>query len=318
MSAALPDTFRTVDSAEYAQARDGVVIVERSARGELLLTGSEAAEFLQGQVTNDVVGLASGEGCYALLLTHKGKVRADMRVLRGSEGLRLDGEAVGWPALSRTVRTYSLGREVSSEDQTETRSVLSLLGPGARSVIDVPPPEREHAWVEGELGAYVATDLGVDVICRSEDVEQVRRALGVGEVSESLAECLRIESGRPRLGLELDEDTIPQEANLNERAVSFTKGCYVGQETVARLFYKGRPNRHLRGLALSEPVDAGDEVLAGGRNVGSVGSSCRSPAHGPIALAILRREAEPGDTVQVGPREASARVVAPPFAPTRA
>jgi folate-binding protein YgfZ len=133
----------------------------------------------------------------------------------------------------------------------------------------------------------------------------------VDAVSEEAAECLRIESGRPRLGLDMDADTIPQEASLNERAVNFEKGCYVGQETVARLHYRGKPNRHLRGLRLSAPAAGGDEVRLGERSVGRIGSTCVSPALGPIALALLRREAAPGDTVLVGGAEA--RVVELPF-----
>ena len=94
--------------------------------------------------------------------------------------------------------------------------------------------------------------------------------------------------------------TIPQEAGINERAVSFTKGCYIGQETVARLHYRGKPNRHLRGLRLARPGANGDPVRLGERELGTVGTAVLSPAHGPIALAILRREAEPGATVEVG------------------
>jgi folate-binding protein YgfZ len=112
----------------------------------------------------------------------------------------------------------------------------------------------------------------------------------------------------------MDGDTIPQEAGINERAVSFTKGCYVGQETVARLHYKGKPNRHLRGLRLSAPAARGDRIVLGEREVGTVGSSCVSPIHGPIALALVRREAAPDDRVLVGPGAAPAVVVEPPFA----
>ena len=93
---------------------------------------------------------------------------------------------------------------------------------------------------------------------------------------------------------------MPQEAGINERAVSFTKGCYIGQETVARLHYKGKPNRHLRLLKTLEPVSAGDSVSAGGKELGTVGTAVISPARGPLALAILRREAEPGSEVLVG------------------
>ena len=137
----------------------------------------------------------------------------------------------------------------------------------------------------------VATDVGVDVICDAERAGEVKAALGVPEVAEAAAEVVRVERGRPRYGLDLDDSVIPQEAGLNERAVNFTKGCYVGQETVARLFYRGKPNRHLRGLRLSEPVATGEPLRLGEREVGRVGSSVVSPAHGPIALAIVRREA---------------------------
>ena len=113
-------------------------------------------------------------------------------------------------------------------------------------------------------------------------------------------ECLRIEHGRPRYGIDLDDSVIPQEAGLNERAVSFTKGCYVGQETVARLYYRGKPNRQLRGLRLSAPASPGDELSFEGRVVGRVASVAQSPRFGPIGLALVRREAPPGSVVAVG------------------
>ena len=104
---------------------------------------------------------------------------------------------------------------------------------------------------------------------------------------------VRVESGRPRFGAEMTEATIPAEAGIDERAVSFTKGCYIGQETVARLHYKGRPNRHLRGLRLERAGRRGEAIHLGEREVGSIGTACVSPALGPIALAIVRREAGP-------------------------
>ena len=119
-------------------------------------------------------------------------------------------------------------------------------------------------------------------------------------VSEAAGEIVRVEHGRPRYGIDLDDTTIPQEAGLNERAVSFTKGCYVGQETVARLYYKGKPNRHLRGLRLSAPTEPGAELRLGEKSVGSLGSAVLSPTLGPIGLALVRREAEPGATISVG------------------
>ena len=132
-------------------------------------------------------------------------------------------------------------------------------------------------------------------------------------MSEQAAECLRIEHGRPRYGIDLDDSVIPQEAGLNDRAVSFTKGCYVGQETVARLFYKGKPNRHLRGLRLSRQAVCGEKLLLGDRAVGSVASTVVSPRLGPIALALVRREAEPGAVVSVGEDATSGEIVELPF-----
>jgi folate-binding protein YgfZ len=159
----------------------------------------------------------------------------------------------------------------------------------------------------------VRTDVGVDVFVPADAKAAVAAELGVPEVDEAAAEIVRVERGRPRYGIDLDEGVIPQEAGLNERAVSFTKGCYVGQETVARLHYRGKPNRHLRGLRLSEAVDSGSALRLGEKEVGRVGSVVASPAHGPIALALVRREASPGDTLAVGDGEATAEVVALPF-----
>jgi tRNA-modifying protein YgfZ len=302
-----------IATAEYELLTESVGLVDRSDRAKLLVRGSEAAEFLQGQVSNDVEGLAPGQGCYATLLTHKGKLRSDMRILRGDDWLWIDSEAIGLVPIAHTVKTYSLGRDVSGEDVTAERSILSLIGPRSREHLDAAPPEAEHSFAEGEHGLYAATDLGVDVICAAADAEGVREALGVEAVSGEAAECLRIESGRPRLGFDMDSETMPQEAGINERAVDFEKGCYVGQETVARLHWRGKPNRHLRGLRLSEPAERGDEVQLADRVVGRVGSACVSPAFGPVALALVRREAEPGSRVTVGGAEAE--VVALPFTP---
>jgi folate-binding protein YgfZ len=302
-----------IASAEYELVTASAGLIEREGRAKVLLSGSEAAEFLQGQVTNDVEALAPGEGCYAALLTHKGKIRTDLRALRSEDWLWLDAEEIGRRPLLHTIQTYSLGRDVTFEDVTEARSILSLIGPAAREALDLPPPDREHSFVTGEHGLYVATDQGVDVICDADDADGVRAALGVEPVTEEVAECLRIESGRPRLGRDMDGDTIPEEAGLNDRAVSFSKGCYVGQETVARLHYRGKPNRHLRGLRLSSAASPGEAVHAGDRQVGEIGSVCESPRLGPIALAILRREAQPGQTVVVG-GDHEAEVVELPFA----
>jgi tRNA-modifying protein YgfZ len=295
-----------IATSDYELVTESVGLVDRSDRAKFIVRGSEAADFLQGQVSNDVEALEPGTGCYATVLSHKGKLRTDLRILRDDESFWLDTEAIGHAVLEHMLRTYSLGRDVRFEDVTESRAILSLIGPAARERLDAAPPLEEHAFVRGEHGIYVATQLGVDVIAAA------GTTLDVEPVSEEAAECRRIEAGRPRLGYDMDADTIPQEAGINERAVSFTKGCYVGQETVARLHYKGKPNRHLRGLRLSEPAERGTDILLGERVVGRLGSTCVSPRLGPIALALVRREAEPGASVQVG--GAPAEVVDVPFA----
>jgi tRNA-modifying protein YgfZ len=291
-----------VATSEYEVAKSSAVVVDRSSRARLLLTGSDVADFLQGQVSNDVEALEPGTGCYATLLTAKGKVRCDMRILRGADWFLVDSEPQALPVLEHMVRVYSIGRDVQS--RRDERGVWSVIGPAARDALGVDLPESEYAHVDGELGIYVATDGGVDVIGERPDLP---------EASDATAEILRIESGRPRLGYELGDDVIPQEAGINERAISFTKGCYVGQETVARLFYKGKPNRHLRGLRLSAPVERGAVIHGEARELGRVSSTCISPTFGPIALALVRREAGPGASVQVGEGGVVAEVVELPF-----
>jgi folate-binding protein YgfZ len=299
---------------EYELVRDRAGLLERPDRAILELSGAEAAEFLQGQVTNDVEALASGSGCYAALLDHKGKIRTDMRVLRlAPDRLLVDAEGTSRAILDHVFETYSLGRQVSHADLSDDHVVLSLIGPAARAGLDPAPGTAEHDHVLTPYGVAVATDAGVDLICGERQAAAARAELDLPEVSQEAAECLRIESGRPRLGFELD-GAIPEEAGLNERAVSFTKGCYVGQETVARLHYKGKPNRHLRGLRLSAPAARGDALMLGERQVGSVGSACVSPVHGPIALALVRREAPPDQEVLVGAGGDPAVVVELPFA----
>ena len=157
------------------------------------------------------------------------------------------------------------------------------------------PSTTTRAWWSGALRAIaVTTDVGTDLFCAAEDRDALRGALDFPDGDEAAAEIVRVEHGRPRYGVDLDDSVIPQEAGLNERAVSFTKGCYVGQETVARLHYRGKPNRRLLGLRLSEPAPPGTELRLGEKVVGELGSVVVSPEHGPIGLALIRREAAVG------------------------
>jgi folate-binding protein YgfZ len=296
-------------------------LVDASERGKLALTGSDRKTFLQGQVTNDVEALERGRGCYAAFLTHKGKMLGDLRILDLGDELLLDTERSTLQELFNMIRRYKLASDVELHKRTLQLGLLRLIGPDARRVAGAGQlGTDEHDNAHGEIAdtavVLVATDVGVDVFCPAESTEAVRAALeaaGAVPVEEQAAEALRIERGRPRYGLDLDETVIPQEAGLNERAVSFTKGCYIGQETVARLFYRGKPNRHLRGLRLSAPAASGDVLRRGEKEVGRVGSVAVSHALGPIALAIVRREAAPGDVLEVGVEGMTAEVVELPF-----
>jgi folate-binding protein YgfZ len=292
---------------QYRALRERAGVLERPGRRLFAIDGSEAAEYLQGQLTNDVEAPAPGGGCYSALLDRKGRMQGDMRVLRSADGFWIETEAEAGDVVLRHLQMYKIGRDVTIEDLSEERAVVSVIGPGAHEIALGGPLAPEHAHREAEVGGVagvaVATDAGVDLLLPAGELRRAMEALlaaGAEPVSEGAAEILRVESGRPRFGREMGTATIPQEAGINERAVSFTKGCYIGQETVARLHYKGKPNRHLRGLRLSGPADGGEPIRSGEREVGRVGTAVVSPALGPIALAIVRREAEPGASVAVG------------------
>jgi tRNA-modifying protein YgfZ len=327
-------TATNIQAAEQRALREGAGLIDRSERGKLALSGSGAIEFLNGQVTNELAELRPGEGRYAAFLTPKGKMLGDVRILAvasahaGADAaattpdeLLLDTERTALQALFDMIRRFKIGYDVELHKRTIERGLLSLIGPEALRVAGAEHlGDAEHSSatvsIEGIPTLAVLTDVGVDLLCEAADTERLTAALlarGAAPVSEQAAECVRVESGRPRFGIDIDEATIPQEAGLNERAVSFTKGCYVGQETVARLHWKGKPNRHLRGLQLSAPVATGEGLKLGERAVGHVGSAALSPEHGPIALALVRREAEPGASVDVGELGTTAVVVELPF-----
>jgi folate-binding protein YgfZ len=297
----------------YRALTEACGLVDRSERGKLALTGSEAKDFLHGQLTNDIESLEEGRGCYAAFLTHKGKMLGDLRVLDLGDELLLDTERVTLQELFNMIRRYKLGRDVELHKRTLELGLLSLIGPQTETFGLQAEHDNRRDEIGGQPVVLVRTDVGVDVFVPAEGVDAVRAALDLPEVSEEIAEIVRVEHGRPRYGAELDDGVIPQEAGLNERAVSFTKGCYVGQETVARLHYRGKPNRHLRGLRLSAPAAPGAELQLGEKVVGRLATVVESPVHGPIALALVRREAAPGDTVAVADGTVTAQIVDLPF-----
>ena len=306
---------------QYRALREeaGYLARERTA---LIVRGADAAEYLQGQLTNDTEALEREEGRYAALLDRKGHLQSDMRLLHlENDEIWIDLEPGPAPGVLKHLRTYSVGRDVEVEDVTERWAITSLIGPRSLQLAGFEGLGPEHAqrfreW-DGTDVLAVATDVGLDLLTSADQaasLSELLRAAGAAEVSEQAAEIIRVESGRPRFGLDMGPESMPAEAGITERAVDFEKGCYIGQEPVARLHYRGKPNRTLRGLRLSSPAEHGDSLLLGDREVGTVGTVCLSPALGPIALAIVRREAAEGDRLAVGGGGVTAEVVGLPFA----
>jgi folate-binding protein YgfZ len=309
---------------QYRAMREAAGLLDRSERGKLLVRGADGADYLEGQLTNEIEALEPDQGCYAALLDRKGHFVADMRVLRLSHthagSIWLDTEPFALGPLRKHLETYKIGREVEIADESREWAISSLIGPGSAEVAGTGPVSPEHAQSYYERDGIeilaVATDLGLDLITRAEAAEAIREQLlaaGAEPVTDEAAEIVRVESGRPRFGRDFDGKAMPAEAGVVERAVDFEKGCYIGQEPVARLHYRGKPNRRLVGLRLSGPAEQGGSLRMGDREVGSIGSACVSPALGPIALAIVRREAEVGDRLEVGDGGVSAEVAELPF-----
>lgn len=307
--------------AEYRQAREECALHEPADRVWLEVKGADAAVFLHGQLTNDVENLATGTGCEALLLSRKGRIKAAMRVFRtGENEFLVETAADRLPLVLKHVSMYRIGHNVEI-DQVDLE-MISVLGPGsAEATGHLPGPEHsfDRITLAGTDCRAIATAGGIDLVCDPGGAAAVRdelRRKHAVPVSNDATEILRVEAGRPRIGFDTGETTMPAEAGLVERTVSFGTGCYIGQEPVVRLAHRGRPNRHLRGLRFHGPAAAGDPVRLGERELGTVGTAVISPAHGRIGLAILRREAEPGAAVTVisDAGETEADVVELPFA----
>jgi tRNA-modifying protein YgfZ len=285
-------------AAGYGRLRAGEPVAARGRAALVWVEGPDAATFLHGLLSHDVAGLAPGGGRLALLLDAKGHVQADMRVRRDdaeSFTLVLD------PPLADLVAGL-LERYHFSED-------LELLGPEESDLVTVAgvPADRLPAdapAVEGRIPG--TTDLLVD------DAAATIAALGVEEIPPEALELARVAAGVLRIGVDTGPSTLVQEARLEESAVSFEKGCYLGQETVARAQYRGRVNKLARGLELPAAVAPGAVVRAGGREAGRLTSVAETPDLGPVGLAILRRDAAPGSEVEVE-GAGTARVVELPF-----
>jgi folate-binding protein YgfZ len=334
-----------LDLDHYTAARTRAVWLERPARHRLWLTGRDRGSYLQGLLTNDIKALEAGRGCYAAYLTPQGRMIADMRLYEVGDGLLMTLPArVAEDVLTR-LRQFVFSEDVEVDDRTAALAQIGLHGPAAAAVLarTFHDAGRGAAWFAGfvtfqntrlPLGAgnvlVAATDelgSGFDLFVDHHELAALCSALeAAGAVGggPDLAEVLRIEAGRPEFGVDMDADTIPLEAGIENRAISFTKGCYVGQEVIVRVVQRGhgRVARRLVGLMLAEDADrsvppAGAAILAEARDVGGLTSAVWSPGlDRVIGLGYVRREfAEPGTTlsVVVGARSSAAVVTAPPF-----
>jgi folate-binding protein YgfZ len=328
---------------EHAALREAVGLLDLSFRGRLCLTGADRHRFLHGQVTNDVNGLKVGEGCYAALITAKGKMISDLNIYRMENELLLDFE----PGLTESVRQrleqYIIADDVQIIDVAPEYGLFSVQGPNSAEVLQRLPvglelPATPMSFVSykdpafGEL--YVMNfprlgSSGFDLnVPRGTLTELAQRLTFLAEreggrlCGWDAFEMGRIEVGIPRFGVDMDESNLPLEAGLEDRAVSYTKGCYIGQEVIARIRTYGQVARTLRGLRLAEDPGAlpkkGDKLFKDGKEVGFVTSALASPTFkANIALGYVRREANaPGTTlvVQTHMGESAARVVNLPFA----
>jgi len=343
----------TTVPAEYAAATERAIVLRRADRGVVRVFGRDPVKMVHGLVTNDVQSLTIGSARYAVMLTVKGRMLADVRIVRRAADLLIEASVDALPHVQETLRKFVPPLFAKSEDVSATLAVVGIYGPTARDMLhavltDAAPGDAAESR-DRAASDVIAQDLVEDdaVIARfaNEAVHVIRTgetavggydiivpvvhadalvvaldAAGALPASPDTVEVLRIEAGRPRWGAELGEDVIPIEAGLLDRAISTTKGCYTGQEVIVRILHRGHVNRHLRGLFMGEAVPAvGTELFREGdaKSMGRITSACRSPRFNrAVALGYVRREVEPGAVLRAGsPDGAAAEVTELPFGP---
>jgi folate-binding protein YgfZ len=308
---------------EYRIILEGAGWIDRPGRGRLLLDGPDATTFLQALVSNDVAHVQPNEGRYAAYLTPNGRMLADLELYRMSAGWQIGLTVERAPLIAERLDQSIFSEDVRIVDASSEWAELAVVGGAAVSrlagALELPGaalealPELGHvAWSDGFVARVSEATMPMFVVIvpvdRRPDVVDRLGSSGAVEVSGDLLEAMRIDAGRPRFGLDMNEDTIPLEAGLLERAISTTKGCYVGQEIIIRILHRGggRVAKRLVTLELGEgPGDqpsAGTPLVDGGKVAGhltSVARSLRSPSL--IALGYLHRDsAEVGRHVVVG------------------
>ncbi len=305
--------------AEYDAVRSAAGWLDLADRALLSVTGPDSVEWLQGMLSNDVAALAPGKGIPAAVLNIQGKILADVRVLRAADAFLLElGEPLATGVVEHLER-YLIADEVEIADLSAGLAMISIQGPGAEAALaglvdagPLPAENLEHGEVEcagARIRIVRAThtgEPGFDLVAPGGSLAAMAalpQARGIRWIGSEARETLRIEAGIPRYGVDMDADTLLLETCLDD-AVSFTKGCYLGQETVERIHSRGHVNRRLVGLmAEGDRVPAPDDpVLVDERPVGRITSATASPRFGrPIALGYVHRDyIEPGSAVVIG------------------
>jgi folate-binding protein YgfZ len=327
---------------EYRAIREGAALVARHDRSVIRLGGPDRAAFLHGLVTNDIKGLEPGSGCYAAFLTPQGRLVADVRVFETGEELLLVLPARVAGAMRERLAGWVITEDVEVRDLSDTWTILSVYGPAAGPTLErlVEPaagsaalaawPPFRHARARlGSVSTILAASdefgvRGFDCFVTREAAPAVEARLveaGVLRVGWPAVEAVRVESGIPAFGVDMDESTLPLEVGLDARAISFTKGCYVGQEVIVRVRDRGhgRVARRLVGVVFEGDARParGEAVRVGAREVGRLTSVVWSPAlRRVVALALVYRDvAEPGTLVDVehDGQPIRATIVALPF-----
>ena len=285
----------------YEALVSGVALWLDPNRALLVVEGPRAIAALNGLLSADIESLAVGEAALSFLLTARGRPVALPVVVRREEDLLLDVSRAALPGVLDHFGVY-LPPRLARVSPLDDLHRVSVLGPGARSAVDAAewPPGAIRVHRAAEDGSGV--DLYVDRKLETDEIGARLAAEGVALASQTDYETWRIELGIPVYGADVTADNLPQETGLVPRAVSFDKGCYTGQEVVARIHYRGHVNRILRGVHYPEghagpSIAAGTELVREGRAVGTVTSACDSPRFGPIGLAYVRHELGPGDAV---------------------
>ncbi len=308
------------DASEYSALRSGALLLDRSDRVRIRFGGPRAAELLTGLVTNDVLSLQPGHGQYAGALTPKGKIAADIRIFADQDGLLTDTSARAASNWRDIVTKYVNPRLSPYRDVTAETRDIGVFGPKARHLVagatHADPvalgalPPYAHISADTPAGRMLIVRVaeieaeGYEIILPVGSDRTIREKLlthGAIPGTPQTWNVARIEAGRPEWGIDMNDSTIPQEANFDSLgAISYTKGCYTGQETVARVHFRGHVNRYLRKLhfvSASIPPTSAELVDDAGEIVGDVRSVAMSPRQGGVAIAMVRREVPAGATL---------------------